>query len=130
VTEFDKDPLQQALWLSRRGDVEGGIEILEAAGNMGALSMDAVGLHFMLLVRIDRRQEAVDVCSAAIVRFDDLPLHKSKWLLRRGLLYVELERRDEALADLQSVLTMGANEDHQATARATMLKVADLAGVH
>ena len=84
----------------------------------------------MLLVRIGRDHDAIDVCSAAIVRFEDLPLHKSKWLLRRGLLYVEKELRTEALADLQAVLTMKANEDHEATARATLLKVAGIAGVH
>jgi transposase len=84
-----------------------------------------MGLQFMLLMRLGRSSDALLVCSAAVERFSE-PLMLSTWLLRRGLLHVDWNRRNEALEDLQRVIVLDASLDHQKTARQALLRVAGM----
>lgn len=117
--------LFEALQLSQTGDVDGALRVLEDAGEEGALSADGLGLQFMLLMRAGRSDEALDVCTVSIERFDK-PLARSTWLLRRGLMYVDRERKRPALDDLQRVIMLDASDDHQRTAREALLRLAGM----
>lgn len=117
--------LFEALRRSQSGDVDGAIVLLEELATEGAPSADALGLHFMLLMRAGRTSCALELCGVALEHLED-PLARSTWLLRRGLMYVERERKNEALDDLQQVIILDASEDHQLTARQALLRISGL----
>lgn len=111
-----------ALSRSQSGDVDGALTLLEGAA-AGGYDPDAEGLRFMLLLRRNRADEAVDVASRSLEQpLEALP--RSTWLLRRGLLHLEHERPLLALDDLQEVLKLRASRDHEDQARAGLLRVA------
>lgn len=107
--------LEDALDLSRRGDVDGAIRLLREVAAKGEA-------HWSLLWQLAPDLEVADAgCALA-----KTPLAKSTWALRRGLLHLESARKAEALADLQLVLKLRVNDDHQTQARAALLQVAAL----
>jgi hypothetical protein len=109
--------LEDALDLSRRGDLDAAIRVLrEVAPKSEA--------HWSLLWQLAPDLEVADAgCSLA-----KSPIARSTWALRRGLLHLEHNRKEPALADLQLVLKLRANDDHQTQARAALLQVAALKG--
>jgi hypothetical protein len=111
--------LEEALHLSRAGRVE------EAAKKLreGGPSTEAErSLLFQLSSDAD---EKLALASTAI-EGAKTPLQRSNWALRRGLLHLERLERDAALADLQLVLKLKANEGHVDQARTALLRVAQI----
>lgn len=107
--------LDDALDLSRRGDVEGAIRVLREVPTKSEP-------HWSLLWQLAPDLEVADAgCALA-----KTPIAQSTWALRRGLLHLEHKHKKEALADLQRVLKLRANDDHQTQARAALLQVASL----
>jgi tetratricopeptide (TPR) repeat protein len=121
--------LARALELSRSGEVDEAVAILEEAAQEGALDSEAQSFRFMLLMRLGRAEDALVVCSECIA-LDAPPLARSTWLLRRGLLQINLARTDEALADLQEVMKLRASDDHDRQARKALLRVAQTMSRH
>lgn len=113
-----------ALSLSREGDVDGALEILNRLADEGALSLEGESLRFLLLRRKGLDEDALKVASACLEAATE-PLARSTWALRKGLLCVELQRKKEALGALQEVLRLRASEDHEAQARRALLDVVD-----
>jgi hypothetical protein len=119
--------LDEALRLSREGDVDGAANLLrEARAAQGALNDAQASLLFQLVTKLDATDEGLEIASAALLTARS-PLAKSQWAMRRGLLHIERGDREEALADLQVVMKLKANEGHVDQARAALLKVAQLA---
>lgn len=114
--------LVKALSLSQQGDVDGALALLDAIA-AGGYDPHAEGLRFLLLQRQGRADDAVLVCSRSLEQPLE-PLARSTWLLRRGLLYLEQEQPLLALDDVQEVLKLRASPDHEAQARAALLRVA------
>ena len=116
--------LEDALDRSRSGDVLGAITLLEDARRDG-LSEAERSLLFQLLSSKERFVEAIDVATEALgAPLKGVP--RSNWLLRRGLLAIEVGRREVALADLLEVQKLKVNEGHLEQARAALLKVAQM----
>lgn len=115
--------LVKALGLSQAGDVDGALLLLEAVATEG-YDPHAEGLRFLLLQRQGRSEDALAVCSRSLEQALE-PLARSTWLLRRGLLHLELGRPLLALDDVQEVLRLRASADHEAQARAALLRVAE-----
>ena len=117
--------LDEALRLSRSGDVEAAANLLREVRAGGAPSDAHLSLLFQLVTKTSASDEGVDVATEALSMAKS-PVSKSGWALRRGLLYIERGERSGALADLQLVLKLKANEGHVDQARAALLKVAQL----
>ena len=110
--------LDEALRISRSGDVAGAIELLRAS--------EPTQAHLSLLFQlVSAPEEAIEIASAALA-LAKLPMAKSTWALRRGLLHLEKGHRDQALNDLQQVLKLRASEEQQTQARQALLRVAAL----
>jgi hypothetical protein len=107
--------LEDALDLSRRGDVDAAIRVLRDVTSKGEA-------HWSLLWQL---APDLDVANAGC-GLAKTPIAQSTWALRRGLLHLEHKRKKEALADLQLVLKLRASDDHQTQARAALLQVAAL----
>lgn len=107
--------LEDALNLSRQGDVDGAIRILRAIEPKSEA-------HWSLLWQL---APDLDVANAGCA-LAKTPIARSTWALRRGLLHLDARRKQPALADLQTVLKLRANDDHQAQARTALLQVATL----
>jgi hypothetical protein len=117
--------LQEALALARAGDVDGAIALLREARSTRALSDGERTLFFQFLGARALLDEALEVATEA-VEVGGTTLMRSNWTLRRGLLFLELAQRDDALKDLLLVQKLKANEGHLEQARAALLKVAQL----
>lgn len=117
--------LERALALSREGDADGAARLLRDASAGGPLPDAHLSLLFQLLTTRGTTEEALDLASTAL-EAAKAPLQRSTWALRRGLGHLERGARDAALADLQLVLKLKANEGHSDQARAALLKVAQL----
>lgn len=115
--------LVKALGLSQSGDVDGALLLLEAIAEEG-YDAHAEGLRFLLLQQKGRAEDALAVCSRSLEEPLE-PLARSTWLLRRGLLHLELEQPLLALDDMQEVLKLRASPDHEAQARSALLRVAE-----
>ena len=111
--------VDDALRLSRSGDVEGAIALLRADPVTHAT------LLFQLLTKNGVCDEAIELAGRAL---DDAkqPIARSTWALRRGLAYVERGKRNEAVKDLQLVLKLKANDGHVEQARVALLRAAEL----
>lgn len=114
--------LEDALRLSREGDVDGAARLLRDARAAGPLPDAALTLLFQLVTPDD---EAVALAGEGVdgARTD---LARSGWALRRGLLHLARAHRDMALADLQLVMKLKAHEGHVDQARVALLRVAQL----
>lgn len=117
--------LEQALALSRDGDVDGAAAVLREARAHGPLSDAHLSLLFQLVTKTGISDEAFDVADAALSQAKT-PIARSMWAMRRGLAHLERAQRDQALADLQLVLKLKANDGHVEQARAALLRVAQL----
>lgn len=117
--------LDRALALSRDGDAEGAAQLLRDERERGPLPDAHLSLLFQLVTKRGVTEEALELATAALDAAKT-PLQRSTWALRRGLGHVERGDRDAALADLQLVLKLKANEGHTDQARAALLKVATL----
>ena len=111
--------LTEALTLSRDGKVDEAAALLRA---LPALDDAARSLLFQLSSDIDEQLRL----AADAIEMAKGPVPRSNWLLRRGLLHLERSERAPALADLQLVLKLKANEGHVEQARAALLRVASL----
>lgn len=114
--------LEDALALSRAGDVEGAVALLRAVEPKGEAHLS---LLWQLVTMKETPDDALAIADAGVA-VAKTPIAHSTWALRRGLLHLEKGRRDAALADLQTVLKLRANDDQQAQARAALLRVAAL----
>lgn len=110
--------------MARTGDVLGAVALLEDARATG-LSEAERSLLFQLLSSKELFRDAISVATDA-VNAAERPLPRSNWLVRRGLLYIETNDRDRALADLLEVQRLRANEGHLEQARAALVKVAQM----
>lgn len=117
--------LADALARSRDGDVEGAADLLRAARRAGPVGEAHMSLLFQLIARRTVDDEAFEVASAGL-KLAGTPVARSTWALRRSLLHLERGARTEALADLQLVMKLKANEGHMEQARALLLRVAQL----
>ncbi len=107
--------LEDALDLSRRGDVDAAIRVLREVSSKSEA-------HWSLLWQL---APDLDVANAGCA-LAKTPIAASTWSLRRGLLHLENKRKQAALADLQQVLKLRASDDHQSQARAALLQIAAL----
>ena len=110
------------------GDLEGAIDVLRRfIGEGRAVTNAHFSLLFQLLtLRAPTANEALEVAGAGLAQAQ-VPITKSTWALRRGLIHLEQGRRADALADLLLVLKLRASEDQQSQARKALLRVAALA---
>ena len=114
--------LEDALALARTGNVDGAIQLLQAVTPKNEAHLS---LLWQLMTTTGVPDEALEVADAGLA-LTKSPVTRSTWALRRGLLHLERGRREPALADLQLVLKLRANDDHQTQARAALLQVAAL----
>lgn len=117
--------LDEVLALARAGDVDAAADVLREARRNGPLGEEHLSVFFQLTTKLGPTDEALEVCAEALT-LASRPLARSNWTLRRGLLLLEREDRAGALADLQVVLKLKANEGHVEQARAALLRVAAL----
>ena len=117
--------LDEVLILSRAGEVDAAADLLREARRNGPLPEEHLSVFFQLTSKRGPTSEALELCAEALAAASR-PLARSNWALRRGLMLIELEDRAGALADLQSVLMLRANEGHVEQARAALLRVAAL----
>jgi len=117
--------VEQALAHARRGEVDEALAILRREEREGRADERLLTLLFALLSARERNGEALEVAGVALARVT-APVARSTWALRRGLLHLAAKARAEALADLQLVLTLRANEGHQEQARKALSLVAAL----
>ncbi len=117
--------LEDALALSRDGDVAGAADVLRQAQRAGPLPDAALSLLFQLVTKTAPTDEGLAVATTAL-EAATTPRARSQWAVRRGLLRVERGDRAGALADLQWVMKLKANEGHVEQARAALLRVAAL----
>jgi tetratricopeptide (TPR) repeat protein len=117
--------LEEALRLSREGDVEAAAQLLRDARAQGPLPDAHLSLLFQLVSRRGVTDEAIDIATVALDAAK-ASFARSTWALRRGLSHLERGTRDDALADLQLVLKLKANEGHVEQARSALLRVAQL----
>lgn len=117
--------LDDALHLSRSGDVEGAVALLREARARGTAKEAHLSLLFQLVTLREASDEALEIAGAALA-LARLPIGKSTWALRRGLVHLDKGHRDDALKDLQLVLKLRASEEHQDQARQALLRVAAL----
>lgn len=110
--------------MARTGEVLAAIGVLEEARAAG-LSEAERSLLFQLLSSKEMFRDAISVATEALTHAQR-PMARSNWLLRRGLLYVEVSDRERALLDLLEVQKLRANEGHLEQARAALLKVAQM----
>lgn len=118
----------EALRRSTAGDVEGALALLDEVHAEGTLGVDGQGLRFLLLQKAGRQRDALEAAGAAL-ELVDKPLPRSTWLLRRGLLSLDLARPLDALRDLQEVMRLGASDDHAAQARGALLRIAQAGSI-
>jgi hypothetical protein len=111
--------LEEALQLSRDGRVEEAATKLREAG----ASTEA---ERSLLFQLSSDGDEKLVLAGAAIESAKTPLQRSNWALRRGLLHLERLERDAALADLQLVLKLKANDGHVEQARVALLRVAQI----
>lgn len=117
--------LDEVLALARAGEVDAAAEVLREARGNGPLAEEHLSVFFQLTSKRGPTDEALAICAEALA-LDLRPLARSNWTLRRGLLCLERQERARALADLQAVLKLQANEGHVEQARAALLRVAAL----
>jgi hypothetical protein len=108
---------EEALRLSREG------RVAEAAALLRGATGDAE--RSLLFQLSNDAAERIDVATQALADART-PYARSNWALRRGLLHLDRAERDAALADLQLVLKLQANEGHVEQARVALLRVAQL----
>src|SRR5688572_224384 len=101
--------LEEALSLSRAGDVDAALALLREARASRALIDGERTLLFQFLTLRSLADEALEVATEAIA-VGGAPAVRSTWTLRRGLLHLELGARDAALADLLAVQKLKAIE--------------------
>jgi tetratricopeptide (TPR) repeat protein len=121
--------LLEALRRSTSGDVEGALTLLDESQAAGDLDAEGLGLRFLLLQKVGREQDAMDTAGAAL-EVVDKPLQRSTWLLRRGMLALDLEEPLAALRDFQEVMRLDVSEDHTLQARAALLRLAQAGSIH
>lgn len=114
--------LDEVLALARAGEVDAAAELLREARRNGPLAEEHLTIFFQLTTKRGPTEEALELCAEALT-LASRPLARSNWSLRRGLLRLELSDRAGALADLQAVLRLAANEGHLEQARAALLRV-------
>ncbi|OGQ09084.1 MAG: hypothetical protein A2138_12710 [Deltaproteobacteria bacterium RBG_16_71_12] len=117
--------LDEVLALARAGDVDAAADVLREARKNGPLAEEHLSVFFQLTTKRGPTDEALELCAEALA-VASRPLARSNWALRRGLLRLELADRAGALADLQAVLRLSANEGHVEQARAALVRVAAL----
>jgi len=117
--------LAEALRIAREGDPEKAAQLLRDARAHSPLPESHLSLLFQLVSKNGANAEAIEVAGAGLDGAKTV-LARSTWALRRGLAYLERQRRDAALSDLQLVLKLKANEGHTEQALAGLLRVAQL----
>ncbi len=117
--------LDEVLALSRAGQVDDAAELLREARRNGPLPEELLSVFFQLTTKLGPSSEALEVCAEALT-VARRPVALSTWHLRRALVYLELADRGAALADLQAVMKLQANEGHLEQARAALVRVAAL----
>jgi hypothetical protein len=117
--------LEDALAKARDGDVDAAASLLRAARAAGPVGDAHLSLLFQLVTKTAATDEGLEVATAALSSATT-PSSKSQWAIRRGLCHLERGNRDAALADLQLVMKLKANEGHVEQARAALLRVATL----
>ncbi len=117
--------LDEVLTLARAGEVDAAADLLREARRNGPLPEEHLTVFFQLTSKRGPTDEALALCAEALALVAR-PVARSNWSLRRGLMLIELGDRGGALADLQVVLTLGANEGHVEQARAALVRVAAL----
>jgi hypothetical protein len=117
--------LEEALKLSRDGDVDGAAAMLRAARAAGDANEACLSLLFQLVSKRSVPDEAIEIAGAGLA-LAKTPVARSNWALRRGLAHLERSERAAALVDLQLVLKLKANDGHVEQARAALLRVAAL----
>ena len=109
----DRALLNRALDLARAGDIDGALALLEDA----PLDEHVQGFLYMMLRARGRKEQAVTLCTDAL-KGADTALSRSTWMLRRGLMQLELKGAENAaFADLTGVLRLDASDDHTRQAR-------------
>ena len=117
--------LDDALQLSRAGDVAGAVSLLRGVRAGGVATNAHLSLLFALVTMNDAADEALEIAGAAF-HLAKLPIARSTWALRRGLIYLDKGHRDHALKDLQLVLNLRASEEQHTQALQALLRVAAL----
>lgn len=121
--------LMRALGLAQAGEAEAALAALCEAGAEEPVDFDAEGLKFVLLQRLRRDDDVLDLIAKVLVH-PMPPLARSTWHLRRGLLHLEARRPHPALQDLQEVLKLAASPDHEKQARSALLRAAEQLSTH
>lgn len=117
--------LDEVLELARAGDVDNAADLLREARRNGPLAEEHLSVFFQLVSKRGPTEEALELCAEALT-VASRPVARSNWSLRRALMRLELSDRAGALADLQAVLELRANEGHVEQARAALLRAAAL----
>jgi hypothetical protein len=117
----------EALELSKHGDRDAAIALLQEARANGPLDDSATSVLFTLLgdrgCDIDDDDDRLALCDHGLTIAKRV-IQRSTWHLRRGLLRLGRGDGKVALLDLQAVLSLKASEDHVSRARAALLEVA------
>lgn len=121
----DATLLDEVLALARAGEVDAAATLLRDARRNGPLPEEALSVFFQLTTKRGPSEEALELCAEALT-VAARPVARSNWLLRRALLRLELADRANALADLQAVMMLRANDGHVEQARAALVRVAQL----
>ena len=111
---------------SKRGDIRGALSMVQTwqENNPDLEDPNVDGLRFMLTRALGDKEQAIEIANQRL-NHEQSKLSKSTWLLRRGLLYIEKEDGQNALADMNEVLRLGTNEHHLRQARVGLLRIAD-----
>ena len=124
-----EDTLRKALQKARQGNLDGAIADLERAAPAERADDGQLGMLYLMLRSRGDQEKALDVaCRALEIAGDQLPF--STWLLRRCLLYIELDRSQEATKDLTRVIGMGLNDAQVRQAQRALLEMAERAKAH
>ena len=118
----DQSKLDAALAASRAGDARGALALLLDEDGPPPEDEAELSLIFMLLKRLGELSRALDIATTCLERATS-PEAQSTWHLRRGLLHIDADQRDAALADLQAVLRLGVNPHHCAQVRASLARL-------
>ena len=119
--------VEEALAHSRSGDTERALLVLRNARAQGTLPDSGVALLFTLLAGSALHNERLALCDLALSEAKST-LQRSSWLLRRALLRLETADGRLAVADLQEVIRLAANDEHPTRAKRALMEAAAAIG--
>lgn len=115
--------LQQAVELSRTGDIEGALKLLLESGE----ALDDEHSESFVYLLLKSRPDLDDALTLVNKKLEaaEGEEQKSLWMLRRGLLYLDRDDKMRAMVDLNMVARKDVNPDHADQARRALGRCLD-----